>query len=1289
MKKNIPLAFLFLSVFNSAFSQNSEALRKQAMQLFDEGKFTESLASFEKIRDKKTLENTNVNLYKANLEDIINYRFFNKTKLNDTLYKVYIKTSIIKSQGIYNVKSNKYTVPPIYDSIPVPEYYTKYRTVYKDNLTTLLNIETGKIIVPSGDFFSLNAGYVLVYPNRKDDDFTNDDIVNVFDLNGNLLFKDFNTFGKIGSFIRTKNKNNKYQLINLDTKKVILDDCDYFENPTSAIVENDSLYDNVWLPFHKENKNYLYKITKNGIEDTHKFDTFIPMYTNYNYFDNSISKIINFKDNATSCPIDENRICFFSYYTIVKKDNKYGIFNVSKDKYYKEPIYDSISNLGNTFYKGKWINLVYDEEICMPFTGRDIQALIFKKNDLFGLIDLRGKVIAEANYDEIVYGWNGIYCLRKGVKWGFVGVQKEDKLVVPEFDLITYLGNNGNLAAHKNKKTIEYLRNGTRVKPSIQKNNQMGKIYIEPNNSFFVDNSEIEKSDRLIFKKEEKYGLDDLNNNEIIPAKYSSIQYARKNTFIVQTDSLQGLIDYNGKELIPIKYNGIEYKSYDSDLLFVKFNQGLQSIFNVEGKMIYPPKIQQVKGVHLDNKANITYIYVTELSHTIIEKSTNNQEKFYKNFVLKVQDGKVEKLKIEADSYEFLNNNILVYGGGWRVGFYNLSNGKKINREFDYKYINDYYPHKRIIAKKGEYYDTLIDSLCNVSALDHPFFEVANGYYFFKEGNKVGVMDKNLKTTNFKYPVLRIMEDVDHTYASQVYVEKARSYFQFNTKIDSQKNGLINFDGKIIIQPEIYDSVGLFHFEKNNTGYDHYPDTGHSTKYPNPYLNKYDNVFYGINNQFDSRIVNLITAENGKIAEFKVGKYERWNFSTYNNVVIIKSKDSVKLYDVSSKKIVLKIKANVVDENNDFGYTISNFDNKSSKNKYEKYDCNGKFIMDTLVDSGKRYYSSDENYIRIKNNKYGTLNSKGKQGIPFVYDHLLSKNSKIFICKNNNVYGVIDAENQTLIDKKYQDIQWAQSKERYNRQIDFSGLMLKEKNKWGLINLNLKKLLPIEFDNIQVQENCITAKKDSLVSAFDFRGKMLFTAAVDSIKTDLNNNCHFYKNGEEVFRDKNGVIVDEKPNMSWEDQTKAKYSKKIETKYYLSKNDCIIYKTPIVTVESIEVAENFMGEDLEYLLIKDENKLYGLYTQDLKQIFPFVYNEIIVNKNEDFVIVNKNNKYGVINLKNEILIPFEYDKIQFNNRRFFNCTKNGKDYNITPQNKIIYLEKSKNIIIKKKSSSIN
>lgn len=1282
MLKNLLLLIILLPFF--VFSQNVQSVRNQAQTYYEKGEFLKSYQLLNTIKDKNVLQNTNINFFKSHLENIMNYRFFKKTKLNDSLYKVYFRTNILKSQGVYNEKSKKYTVPPVYDSIPFKERYFKYLNLYKNNQEAFVNIETGKIIVPLGNHICASDGvFVYVDTKSKYGSFSYDDLITVFDINGNLLFKDMDTFNPMyySNCIVTKNKNNKYQILDIKKNKILLDDCDYFFRPSGAIVENEILYDNIWLPFHKNNQNYLYKITADDIVDTHKFDTYVPMHYNYNYFDNALTTLINIKDNAPYRRDPTGKISFFSYYNIVKKGDKYGIFNLSKDKYFAEPIYDSISKIGNTFYNGKWINLVYGEEICMPISERP-EGIIFKKNNLFGLMDLGGTIVAEAEYDEVRYLSNEVFIFRKGTKWGFKGVLKDDKLVLPEFDYIEYRAwDFGNIGCYKSKKAIMYSRNGSKIDLITFENRKLKKYKAFEKNSFYNSLNDLEISnefDRQIFEIKRKYGLDDFESNEVVAGKYSNIKYGHKNTYIASLGSLTGLIDHNGKEIIPIKYANIELGDYHQDIFFVTFDNGLKAIFNSEGIMLYPPKIKEVITYDYQLNTKTALITVTEPSQDETEKNNSvKKEEKYKKGVIKIKENNAEKLNLDGSSFQFYNSNFIMSRDdkNGKVVFYNLKNGKIIDTPFNEYFIYDS-ENQRIFARKGYYYDTVIDSLSNELTLEHPFEELKNGNYFFKEGNNSGVMNKNLQAANFRYPVLRNSIDREYQYISpypsKEYRERASFYFKFNTNKKSIKDGLIKFDGTIVFEPETYDDIQFVTLENRKEAV---------SFAENEILKKYGNdVFVCVNNKKEYKTIQLVTSKNDIIAKFELNNKGSWNFGTYYNAIIIRSGDSVKVYDLKSKKIEFEKPTFRFEEVKDSGYMISYIDQKTAETKYEHYDYKGKLISKATVEKKVLPYGeTNENYIVKRNDKYGTFNSKGKKAIPFEYDYLQSANGKLFISKKDYVYGIIDANNQTIIDKKYQDIQSVEIKDKNSSyRIWFSGYKLKEKNKWGLLDSNLKKIVPVEFDVVKLSQTIITAKKDTLVSVYDYTGKELFTAAVDSIDLDSNNNYHLYKYGKRLWRDFNGNISNTNPYKSWEDELKSKNSKVIDDNYYLAKNDAIIYKTPVVSFAKVEAVEDFMGEDLEYLLIKDANNFYGLYTEDLKEILPFEYEDIKITKNEDFYIVRKAGKFGVIDSKNHIIIPFEYDNINFGNSIFFYCVKNNKVYRITSQNNIISIKKQNN-----------
>lgn len=102
MKKILLILFALLPLIN--FSQNSEALREQAMQFYNEGKFNESLKTFDKIKDKELLQNTNIGVWKEHIASILNHNFSEKFGISDkdTLnIKVKVQTVNIVSEGVF------------------------------------------------------------------------------------------------------------------------------------------------------------------------------------------------------------------------------------------------------------------------------------------------------------------------------------------------------------------------------------------------------------------------------------------------------------------------------------------------------------------------------------------------------------------------------------------------------------------------------------------------------------------------------------------------------------------------------------------------------------------------------------------------------------------------------------------------------------------------------------------------------------------------------------------------------------------------------------------------------------------------------------------------------------------------------------------------------------------------------------------------------------------------------------------------------------------------------------
>jgi len=91
---------------------------------------------------------------------------------------------------------------------------------------------------------------------------------------------------------------------------------------------------------------------------------------------------------------------------------------------------------------------------------------------------------------------------------------------------------------------------------------------------------------------------------------------------------------------------------------------------------------------------------------------------------------------------------------------------------------------------------------------------------------------------------------------------------------------------------------------------------------------------------------------------------------------------------------------------------------------------------DEIIDDFKDYY------IVSANGKYGLINPKGEESIPCIDDTLCWNGQNTYITKRNDLFGVLDADNQLLLDFNYEAINYFY--------LDSTALV-KLDGKWGIL----------------------------------------------------------------------------------------------------------------------------------------------------------------------------------------------------------------------------------------------
>jgi len=254
-----------------------------------------------------------------------------------------------------------------------------------------------------------------------------------------------------------------------------------------------------------------------------------------------------------------------------------------------------------------------------------------------------------------------------------------------------------------------------------------------------------------------------------------------------------------------------------------------------------------------------------------------------------------------------------------------------------------------------------------------------------------------------------------------------------------------------------------------------------------------------------------------------------------------------------------------------------------------------------------------------KNDKWAFFDLKGNPLTPFIFDEMHPAN----ICpyQPNLWYGerlrwfykgliVVEKDNQfaVLNEKMKYAIPW--KKYQWISPMNISGLMIvKQKEKYGLLNHQFKLVQPIEFDTIsnfpaeEHEQNypSFWAKKNDKYYIFDTLGCWKDGIEYDNIKLLQANFYLVTKDGNQWRVDRNGS----------------------------------------------KVIENFtIVRDEGYGFLAKKDSLFGLIDIEGNIVLPFEYEDIICEHLGD-IFVKKKGKWGIVNEDNEQLLPIEYDYIAY------------------------------------------
>ncbi len=269
-------------------------------------------------------------------------------------------------------------------------------------------------------------------------------------------------------------------------------------------------------------------------------------------------------------------------------------------------------------------------ETTMPY---EKNLLKYEDKKKYGLIDLEGKKITEAIYDEI----NGLSCkegellVKKDGKYGVIS-NKGIELIKNKYD---YISGDEYYTQDQGYKLSGYIigektNNGYRY--GYMNNNQKILLNTDYNEIIRIGNIQNQDTDKNIFIIATKNGQCGLIRNKkvIIDFKYQDIDYSGvEDLFILTRGKNLGVANSKGKVILDTRYEEI---LVNDDYIYTN-NNGHEVYYNLKGEEISESSIK-IENKVVDEEENITANLVNP---TLIPKEKNGKWGFVdKNSVVKV-----------------------------------------------------------------------------------------------------------------------------------------------------------------------------------------------------------------------------------------------------------------------------------------------------------------------------------------------------------------------------------------------------------------------------------------------------------------------------------------------------------------------------------------------------------------------------------------------------------------------------------------------------------------------------
>lgn len=292
------------------------------------------------------------------------------------------------------------------------------------------------------------------------------------------------------------------------------------------------------------------------------------------------------------------------------------------------------------------------------------------------------------------------------------------------------------------------------------------------------------------------------------------------------------------------------------------------------------------------------------------------------------------------------------------------------------------------------------------------------------------------------------------------------------------------------------------------------------------------------------------------------------------------------------------------------------------------YEKNGRYYgKETTIPTYKELVS----YVPIYNKWHFTNEVVG----PFIHNNNFREYGYLIVIRKKNKWGIIDLNGSVTVPFEYDEIG-----DLYNNFF----IPVKAEGKWGFVNQYFNTIIPCIYDEAEQYGhlNCFKVKKNNywafifLQNDWHYRITEFKYHGITRISNDLSIVRKGSKYGiiDDNFQEIVPVLYDEIEDYLYNQKLKLKVGDKWGWAYF---DENLHYTLSPFLYEEFE-------DFSDGLALVKKNGMYGFINENWDEVIPFVYEEAFPFL-DGISSVKHNEKWGVIDTNGDTLIPFEYEKL--------------------------------------------